>query len=229
MKKWLFGLGLFTVVIVGTFIYLNNRRVVSEKERELAILAEEERKLAEIRLEQERLFHRTKVYADSAKDFIRERGFRDDCCILVDFSIHSGKNRLFVWNFQQDTIVDASLCCHGYGNTQNRSTQTKIVFSNVEGSLCSSLGRYQTAYRDVCSYGTLYQYRLYGLDETNSNAYKRCVTLHSYRDVPEEEIYPKHIPLGYSQGCLIVSDEMLNRLDIILKKDKKKMLIWAYI
>lgn len=191
-------------------------------------LLEEQKRLEKQREEWNQTFMRTKLKADSAKKYCESNGLRTDYCYLVDFKIHSGKNRFFVWDFQKDTIVDAGLCCHGYGNSQNRSTTSRPIFSNVTGSLCSSLGHYKIAYRDACSYGLLFQYRIHGLDKTNNNALSRAVTLHSYKLVPNEEIYPEHIPLGYSQGCLVVSDSVLYRLDTMLKNKAKPLMIWAY-
>ncbi|NDV67623.1 murein L,D-transpeptidase catalytic domain-containing protein [Dysgonomonas sp. 25] len=228
MKKIILIGGGIIVALLGIFFYIQH--INDEK---MARLAEE------IRLEEEAIkekedrewqitFDRAKAKADSAKLFCEKNNLRTDYCILVDFKVHSGKNRLFVWNFEQDTIVDANPCCHGYGNQQNRSTAKKIVFSNVPGSLCSSLGKFKTAYRDKCNYGTLFQYRIHGLDKTNDNAFSRFVTLHSYSAVPDKEIYPEHIPLGYSQGCFIVSDYMLYRLDNLMKMSDIKMLIWSY-
>ena len=66
--------------------------------------------------------------------------YNTNYCFLVDFSIHSGKRRFFVWDFKGDSVKYASLCAHGYGKN---STLSKPVFSNVEGSYCSSLGKYK--------------------------------------------------------------------------------------
>lgn len=228
MNKWIVGLGCVVLLLIGGHFCLNSYNKKKKAVQAEVLRLKEERKNELLRKEKELAFNRIKLYADSAEAYIKGKGYREDYCFLVDFSIHSGKNRFFVWSFEKDTIVDSSLCCHGYGSKGYRSTASKIIFSNVEGSYCSSLGRYQTAYRDVCSYGTLYQYRLYGLDETNNNAYRRAVTLHSFEGVPDKEIHPSHIPLGYSQGCLVVSNNMLDRLDVLLKSNTKKLLIWAY-
>ena len=76
----------------------------------------------------------------AAKTYCVEKGFNTNYCFLVDFSIHSGKRRFFVWDFKGDSVKYASLCAHGYGKN---STLSKPVFSNVEGSYCSSLGKYK--------------------------------------------------------------------------------------
>ena len=80
---------------------------------------------------------RLKSKAHEAKAYCVSKGFSTNYCFLVDFSIHSGKKRFFVWDFKGDSIKYASLCAHGYGKD---STHSKPVFSNTPGSLCSSLG-----------------------------------------------------------------------------------------
>ena len=91
-------------------------------------------------------------------------------CFLVDFSIHSGKRRFFVWDFKGDSVKYASLCAHGYGKN---STVSKPVFSNVEGSYCSSLGKYKVGIRSYSKWGINIHYKLHGLEATNDNAFKR--------------------------------------------------------
>ena len=171
-------------------------------------------------------FSRLKAKADSAKLYCKEKEFSLDYCFLVDFSIHSGKDRFFVWDFANDTIKYSSLCCHGYGQ---KSTQKIPVFSNVEGSYCSSLGRYKTGARSYSQYGINVHYKLHGLEKTNNNAFKRWVVLHSHTPVPDEEIYPGHLPLGWSQGCPVINNEVMRKVDGILKKTKKSVLLWIYV
>lgn len=87
---------------------------------------------------------RLKSKAHEAKAYCVSKGFSTNYCFLVDFSIHSGKKRFFVWDFKGDSIKYASLCAHGYGKD---STPSKPVFSNTPGSLCSSLGKYKVGIR----------------------------------------------------------------------------------
>ncbi|MDR2949047.1 MAG: murein L,D-transpeptidase catalytic domain family protein [Prevotella sp.] len=181
----------------------------------------EEQKLVEENL----AFKRLKAKADSAKMFYKQKDYNMQYCILIDFSIHSGKNRFFVWDFAKDTIRHESLCCHGYGK---ESTQSKPVFSNVEGSYCSSLGKYKMGIRSYSSWGINAHYKMHGLEKTNNNAFKRIVVLHSHNPVPEEEIYPNHLPLGWSQGCPVISNNIMRKVDALLKDTKKPVLMWIY-
>ena len=165
------------------------------------------------------------VRAGEALSYCKAKKLNTEYCILVDFSIHSGRNRLFVWDFARDTIAFASLCAHGYGMG---STASKPIFSNEPESHCSSLGHYRTGIRSYSKWGINVHYKLHGLDTTNSNAFKRDVVLHSYGPVPEVEIYPLHLPMGYSAGCPVVSDNAMRRIDSLLKAAKTPMLLWIY-
>lgn len=78
---------------------------------------------------------RLREKAQAGKAYCDKNGYNTNYCFLVDFSIHSGKRRFFVWDFKGDSVKYASLCAHGYGKN---STVSKPVFSNVEGSYCSS-------------------------------------------------------------------------------------------
>lgn len=170
-------------------------------------------------------FTRLRSKANSALAYCKSKGLNKEYCILIDFSIHSGKKRFFVWDFSKDTIKYSGLCCHGYGM---ESTQEKPVFSNMEGSYCSSLGKYKIGARAYSRWGINVHYKMHGLDKTNNNAFKRWIVLHSHTPVADHDIYPKHLPLGWSQGCPVVSNEMMRKLDEMLKSAKTPLLIWIY-
>ncbi len=165
----------------------------------------------------------TKV--DEAFVFCKKNGFDTATCFFVDMSVHSGKNRFFVWDFTQKKIIHEGLCCHGIGKGSTGSTP---VFSNENGSYCTSLGKYKTGIRSYSQYGIHAHYKMHGLEATNSNAFNRIVVLHSYYAVPENEIYPQHIPMGYSLGCPVVSDKLMTELDVLLQKKTKPTLLWIY-
>lgn len=160
-----------------------------------------------------------------ALEYCKKGKMNTDFCILVDFSLHSGKQRFFVWDFTTDTIIHQSLCAHGYGKG---STKAKPVFSNIEGSYCSSLGKYKIGARAPSQWGIKIHYKLHGLESSNSNAFRRIVVLHSFTPVPDSEIYPTHLPLGWSQGCPVISDSVMRTLDGLLKDEKKSVLLWIF-
>lgn len=163
--------------------------------------------------------------AAEAQAYCIQNNLNTNYCILIDMSIHSGKNRMFLWDFNQKKIVLQSLCAHGVGLG---STQETPVFSNTPGSYCTSLGKYKTGIRSYSNYGIHVHYKLHGMESTNSNAYKRIVVLHSYAYVPEREIHPEHLPLGYSLGCPVISNSAMTYIDTLLKNQQSPLLLWIY-
>ena len=171
------------------------------------------------------LIEHLQLKADSAKKYCSSKGLNEQKCVLVNFSIHSGKQRFFVWDFEKDTVLYSSLCAHGMGR---ESTEEKPVYSNDAGSYCSSLGRYKIGISSYSQYGTNVHYKLHGQDSTNNNAYKRIVVLHSHSPIPDKDIYPQHLPLGFSLGCPVISDAAMRKMDSLLKESKKPILLWIY-
>lgn len=168
-----------------------------------------------------------KISTDRVKGalaFCKKNKMDTTIAIMVDMSIHSGKNRIFVYDFKQKEITIEGLCAHGVGGG---STPTKPVFSNKEGSYCTSLGKYKVKGRSYSNWGINVHYKMYGLEKTNSNAFKRIVVLHSYTPVPNQEIYP-HTLFGQSAGCPVLSDGTMRKIDALLKAKKKPVLLWIY-
>jgi len=162
---------------------------------------------------------------NEALAFCQKNKMDTSIAIMVDMSIHSGKNRIFVYDFKQKKITVKGLCAHGVGGG---STPTKPVFSNKEGSYCTSLGKYKVKGRAYSNWGIRVHYKMYGLEETNSNAFKRIVVLHSYTPVPAQEIYPQTL-FGQSAGCPVLSDGTMRKIDAMLKSKKKPVLLWIYV
>jgi hypothetical protein len=159
-----------------------------------------------------------------ALTFCKQNKMDTSTCIFVDMSIHSGKNRIFVYNFNTQQITTEGLCAHGAGGG---STALKPVFSNVEGSYCTSLGKYKVKGRSYSNWGINIHYKMYGLEKTNNNAFKRIVVLHSYNPVPDHEIYPKTL-FGQSAGCPVIADAVMTKIDKLLQTKKKPVLLWIY-
>lgn len=175
--------------------------------------------------DQELLLEHLRLKADSLKGYCKSKGCSERYCILVNFNIHSGKQRFFVWDFEQDTVSFSSLCAHGMGR---ESTPEKPVYSNDAGSYCSSPGRYKIGVSSYSQYGIHIHYKLHGQDSTNSNAFNRIVVLHSHSPIPGRDIYPYHLPMGYSLGCPVVSDVAMRKADSLLKDSKKPVVLWIY-
>ena len=140
--------------------------------------------------------------------------------ILIDMSIASRKNRFFVVDLQNDSILVAGICAQGQGNDVNRE---EVMFSNKAGSYCTSEGRYKLGAKFEGEYGT--GYRLSGLDSTNSNAYKRDIVFHSYYKVSDQENANE---VCRSNGCPMVSIRIFKATEKLIDAEDKPVLMWIY-
>lgn len=172
--------------------------------------------------------NRIKEKAEEALSFCKTNGYNTDFCILIDMKIHSGKHRMFVYDFTGDTVERKSLCAHGCGKDGKQSTGAAPLFSNEEGSHLTSLGKYKIGARSYSQWGINVHYKLHGLEPTNSNAFKRIIVLHSHTPLPAIEIYPLHLPMGWSFGCPVTDDSTMTWLDKKLKNTTKPVLLWIY-
>ncbi len=168
------------------------------------------------------------AYATKAKLFCQEKKYSTDFCILIDMSIHSGKKRLFLWDFNNSKAIETGLCSHGCGDNAwgKDNSKTNPVFSNKDGSHCSALGKYKIGERGVSQWGIKVKYLLHGLEESNNNALVRTIVLHSWNDFTEEEIFPKGTAEGW--GCPAISNKVMTNLDEKLKTTSKPVLLWIY-
>lgn len=147
---------------------------------------------------------------------------------MIDMGLHSGVKRFFVWDFKNNSISDSFMVSHGCGIMPWSWTWSKknVVFSNKDGSHCTAEGKYKVGKRGYSNWGIGINYALLGLDNTNSNAVKRSVVLHSWEKVPDTEVFPDGTPEGW--GCPALSNEALKKLDPKLKKAKMPVLLWIY-
>ncbi|WP_339833775.1 murein L,D-transpeptidase catalytic domain-containing protein [uncultured Flavobacterium sp.] len=171
----------------------------------------------------------TKDYSkkhQEALTYSEANGFNENYYFLVDMSIHSGKNRFFVYDFISETITDKNLVTHGSCDKfeDNETKWEKAKFSNTKNSHCSSKGKFKIGKRDYSSWGINVKYWLQGLEPSNNNAVERVVVLHSWNAVKNKEIYPKYSPLSW--GCPAVSNEFMKVLDEKLKTSEKPVLLW---
>lgn len=163
--------------------------------------------------------------AKQAFIYCKKNKMNTSFCFLVNFSIHSGKNRFFIYSFKTNQVIYSGLVCHGVGLS---SSEEKPVYSNVVGSNCTSLGKYKIGKRANSNWGINIHYKMHGLEKTNNNAFKRKIVLHSYDYVSETEIYPQHLTMGWSQGCPVIANNLMKEIDKLLKKQTKGTLLWVY-
>jgi len=155
------------------------------------------------------------------KKFALDKGFSKKFIFLVDMSLPPGKNRFFVYDLQKDSIVKTSLVAHGSGNNGFSFTPK---FSNQKESSCTALGKYRIGKNYAGRFGLAY--KLYGLDSSNSNTFRRSIVLHSYYCVPDQETYP--YPICNSRGCAMVSPLFLKELQTIIDKSEEPVLLWIF-
>ena len=130
-------------------------------------------------------------------------------CIIVDYSLPSSKNRLFI---KHDGIVYARyLVCSGKTDKKGN-----VIFSNKIGSNCSSLGKIEILNSYYGNYGKAY--KLKGLDKTNSNIFIRNIVLHSHSCVPQKS----DSEICESQGCLTVNIKDFKKIEYYKKVFKIK-------
>jgi len=162
----------------------------------------------------------TEEWALAAR-YAEDNGYSTDYIFLIDMRIASGKNRFFVYSTKGDSIELSGLVAHGSCNTHHLE---EPVFSNKPNCGCSSVGKYKVGGAYQGEFGK--SYRLYGLDSSNSNAFKRGIVLHGFDPVPDHEIYPEALCNSY--GCPMVNRAFLSKVSAIIDKSKKPILMWIY-
>lgn len=142
-------------------------------------------------------------------------------------NIHSGKNRMFLWNFSQNSIQIQGLSSHGCGTHSWGVDETKTTpnFSNIPDSHLSSLGKFRIGKRGWSNWGIHVNYKLHGLENSNNNAYKRVIVLHSWEAIENKETFPLGTPEGW--GCPAVNNKIMKELDKVLIKEQSALL-WVY-
>lgn len=147
--------------------------------------------------------------------------YNDAIAFFIDMKIHSGKNRFFIYDLKKNEVIDQGLVAHGSGS--ETEVQGELKFSNANNSLSTSLGKYSIGASYNGRFGKAY--KLYGLDTTNSNAFERNVVLHKYSKVPYEE---QEDAICNSLGCPMVHEKFFERIENILDKSKKSIILEIY-
>jgi hypothetical protein len=170
----------------------------------------------------------TRVKAKEAFDFCKGNNFNTEFCILIDMSLHSGVKRFFIWDFKKDTVSNSFLVGHGCCDNpwSQDASKGQPVFSNRDGSHCSSLGKYKIGERGYSDWGVHVKYFMHGLESTNNNAFARTIVFHSWEMVADEEVYPQGTPEGW--GCPTISNKSMQIIDPKLKTSQKPVLMWIY-
>lgn len=161
------------------------------------------------------------VLTNKVNNYALENNMSTEYCFLVDMSLPSGRNRFFIYDLKKNSIIHSGLVAHG---SCNETFLARPRFSNEAKTGCSSLGKYKVGEFYRGKYGK--SFRLYGLDNCNSNAYRRAVVIHGFDCIPDQEIYPR--VLCNSLGCVMVSYKFFDKVSRIINKTDKPIVLWVY-
>ncbi len=155
-----------------------------------------------------------------AFDKLKENGLiKKNILTLVDFSLSSKENRLWVIDLNKNMILFQSLVAHG----KNSGNEYAEKFSNKSESHQSSLGLYLTGETYMGKHG--YSLRLDGQEKgVNSNARDRAIVIHG-ADYVSQNFIKQHGRLGRSFGCPSLPSEVSKEI-IDLIKDKSCLYVY---
>jgi len=171
--------------------------------------------------EQQRSLSQLDRRVQEIKLYAQKNGYSTRYCFLLDMRLQSGLKRFFVYDMSNNMVAFSGLVSHGDCDQNFLKTAR---FSNTPGGGCTSIGIYKVGRAYYGQYGKTY--KLYGLQETNSNAFNRAIVLHGNTFVPDQESYPKLI--CNSSGCPMVSFSFLDKLSSVIDKSPKPVLLWVY-
>ena len=158
---------------------------------------------------------------NSVKEYVLHNGYNPKIAFFINFKIQSGKKRFFIYDFEQNSIIEKGLVSHGSGSVIPNSDS--LIFSNIEDSHQSSLGKYKIGNSYFGRYGK--SYKLFGLDSTNNNAFDRVIVLHKFECIPEEESEDK---ICLSLGCPAFSPSFFSVLENYIDSSPRPILLYAF-
>ena len=137
-----------------------------------------------------------------------ERGLvkRRNLLTVIDYSLPSSEQRMFVFDLATKKLLFHELVAHG----KNSGGEVANFFSNEPGSEATSLGLFVTQDTYIGHNG--YSLRLRGLEEgVNDMASERAIVLHGAYYVSREAVRVLG-RLGRSWGCPAVRSEIAQKL-----------------
>lgn len=158
--------------------------------------------------------------AAAAKSFIRQNRFDTSICFLLDMSLPANHKRFFAYDLGKDSIQNSGLVTHG---NCNQYWLEGRKYGNEIGCGCTSLGKYRIGNSYYGRFGLAF--KLHGLENTNSNAFKRYVVLHSHSCVPDKEVAEE---ICQSNGCPTVAPIFLKQLEPMIKTSARPIMLWIF-
>lgn len=136
----------------------------------------------------------------------------DSILTLIDYSLPSTSERLFVIHLGRQLLLARSLVAHGRNSGENNAER----FSNRLRSYQSSLGFFITGDTYQGSHG--YSLRLHGVDKGfNDQANSRAIVMHAADYVSDEYIHA-YGRIGRSLGCPALPPEHHREIIDMIKK-----------
>ncbi|WP_136247839.1 murein L,D-transpeptidase catalytic domain family protein [Halomonas borealis] len=133
---------------------------------------------------------------------------------VIDFSLPSTEQRLWVFDLPRQRLLFRELVSHGQGSGNALARE----FSNVPDSHQSSIGLFRTLNSYEGSNG--YSLRLEGLEPgINDQAFQRAIVIHG-ADYVSESFIERTGRLGRSHGCPAVREEIAVPLIDSLKQSQ---------
>lgn len=127
---------------------------------------------------------------------------RPDIITIIDFSLQSDRERLWVIDLKQGKVLFHCLVSHGRNSGELKANN----FSNIPGSYESSPGFYATGETYIGKHGL--SLTLDGLESgINDKARARAIVIHG-ADYVSDEFIRNHGRLGRSLGCPAVPVEL---------------------
>ena len=134
----------------------------------------------------------------------------DSIISIADFSLNSGKKRLFIIDMKNYKVLFNTLVAHG----RNTGRETASSFSNQNSTYKSSPGFYITGETYQGKNG--YSLKLEGLERgINDNAFERGIVIHGAEYVSDAFVNMQGY-IGRSQGCpavpVALSEPIINTI-----------------
>ena len=129
-----------------------------------------------------------------------------DILTIVDFTVSSAQNRMYVINLKSGEILMALPVAHGKGSGKGAFAK---AFSNKNNSLESSVGVFLTENTYFGKHGL--SLRIKGLEASNNNVESRAVVVHSAMYASPSFI-KKRGYAGNSWGCFAVDPQQSKQL-----------------
>lgn len=149
----------------------------------------------------------------------KNRLANDRILSIIDFSIPSGRKRLFVIDVKNYKLLFVTYVAHG----KNSGLDKALYFSNAHESNKSSVGFYTTLATYSGSHG--YSMRLQGYEVGfNNNALERDIVVHS-ADYVDESIVKSQGYIGRSLGCPALSPAIYKQ---VINKIKGGTCLFVY-